>query len=86
MFRNSSDFTEVLDTQYKLFVRSSDAVTMGLQSSTPKIKVTDGQANLLGYVDIRHSDVSVSQRVKMDNPDSNGQISTSNNNANNMML
>ena len=86
MFGNSSEFKEVLDTQYKLFVRSSDAVPMGLQSSTPEMKVTDGLANLLGYVDIRHSDVSVSQRVKMDNPDSNGQISTSNNNANNMML
>ena len=47
---------------------------MELQSSTPEIKVTNGQANLLGHVDITHLDVSVSQRVKTDNPDSNGQM------------
>ena len=46
MFQNSSDFEEVLNTQYKLFIRNSDAlrdinITMELQSATPEIKVTD---------------------------------------------
>ena len=49
-------------------------ITMGLQSSTPEIKATDGQSNLLGNVDIAHADVSVSQRVKIHDQDSNGQI------------
>ena len=78
MFQNSTELKEVLDTK-KLLVRNSNGlgdrnITMGLQSSTPEIEVTDGQADLLGHVDITHSDVSVSQRVKMDNPNSNGQI------------
>ena len=76
MFQNSRECKEVLNTQYKVFIRNSDAsgdinITMGLQSSTPEIKVADGLANLLGHVDMTHS---VSPRVKIDNPDSNGQI------------
>ena len=55
---------------------------MGLQSSTPEIQVTDGQAHRLGYVDITHSDVSVSQRIKVDSPDSNGPILMSIDNVN----
>ena len=79
MFQNSSEIKTVLDTQYKLFIRSSDAIgdiniLMELRSLTPEIKVTDRQANLLGHVDITGSYVSVSQRVKMNNPDSNGQL------------
>ena len=47
----------------------------------------DGQAGLcppgpkLGHVGITHSDVSVSQRIKMENPDSNEQILASIDNA-----
>ena len=79
MFQNSRECKEVLNTQYKVFIRNSDAlgdinITMGLQSSTPEIKVADGPANLLGHVDMTHSDIPVSPRVKIDNPDSNGQI------------
>ena len=73
-------------TQSKFFIRSSDAlgdinIPMEFRSLTPEIKVTDTQANLLGHVDITRSYVSVSQRVKMDNPDSNGQLLMSINNA-----
>ena len=86
MFQNSSEIKTVLETQYKLFIRSSDAlgdinIPMELRSLTPEIKVTDGQANLLGHVAITHFCVSASQRVKMDNPDSSGQILMSINNA-----
>ena len=57
-------------------------ITMWLQLPTPETKATDGQANLLGHVEITHTDLSVSQRVKMDNPDSNGQLLMSIRNAN----
>ena len=88
MFQNNSEFQEVLDGQYKLFMSNSNAfgdinITMGLQSSTPEIKATDRQANLLGHVDITRADVSVSQGVKIHNPDNNGQISMSVNKAKN---
>ena len=68
MFQNSSEIKTVLDTQYTLFIRSSDAlgdinILMELRSLTPEIKVTDRQANLLGHVDITVSYVSVSQRA-----------------------
>ena len=61
-----------MDTPYKLSISKSNAfgdinIPMGLQSSTPEIKATDGQAILLGHVDIAHADVSVSQRVKIHN-------------------
>ena len=77
MFQNSSEFKEVLDTQYKLFIRNGDQlgdinITKGLETSTPDIKVTNGQVNLLGHLDITHSDVSGTQRVKMNNAASDG--------------
>ena len=84
MFQNSSEFKEVLDTQYKLYIRNSDALgdinlTVGLEASTPEIQLTDGKVNLLGHLDVTHTDVSGSQRVFIDNPDDNGMIRFSNN-------
>ena len=85
MFQNSSELKEVLDTQYKLYVRNSDALgeinlTVGLESSTPEIQLTDGKVNLLGNLEITHTDVSGSQRVLINNPDTDGFIRLSNNN------
>ena len=85
MFQNSSEFKEVLDTQYKLFVRNSDALgdinlTVGLESSTPEIQLTDGKVTLLGNLKITHVDVSGSQRVLINNPDTDGFIRLSSNN------
>ena len=82
MFQNSSEFKEVLDGQYKLFIRNGDTlgdinITVGLEASTPEIKLTNGNVNLLGNLDITHSDVSGSQRVKMNNPDTDGIVFTS---------
>ena len=60
-------------------------ITMGLEEPstlTLKLKVTDRQVNLLRHVDIAHSDVSVSQGVKIDNPDSEGQSLMSINSSN----
>ena len=87
MFQNSSELKEVLDGQYKLFVRNSDALgdinlTVGLEASTPEIKLTDANVNLLGHLDITHSTVSTSERVKIDNPDADGLIFLSINGAN----
>ena len=85
MFQNSSELKEVLDGQYKLFVRNGDALgdinlTVGLESSTPEIKLTDGQVTLVGQLEITNTDVSGSQRVLINNPDTDGFIRLSNNN------
>ena len=85
MFQNSSEFKEVLDTQYKLFVRNSDALgdinlTVGLEASTPEIQLTDGKVTLLGNLEITHDDITGQQRVLINNPDDNGWIRLSNNN------
>ena len=84
MFQNSSEFKEVLDTQYKLYIRNSDALgdinlTVGLEASTPEIQLTDGKVNLLGNLEITHTDVSGSQRVFINNPDDNGWVRFNNN-------
>ena len=85
MFQNSSELKEVLDTQYKLYIRNGDTagemnLTIGLESSTPEIQLTDGKVNLLGNLEITHTDVSGSQRVLINNPDTDGFIRLSNNN------
>ena len=84
MFQNSSELKEVLDTQYKLYIRNGDTagemnLTIGLESSTPEIQLTDGKVNLLGNLEITHVDVSGSQRVLINNPDTDGFIRLSNN-------
>ena len=85
MFQNSSELKEVLDTQYKLYIRNGDTagemnLTIGLESSTPEIQLTDGKVNLLGNLEITHVDVSGQQRVLINNPDTDGFIRLSNNN------
>ena len=84
MFQNSSEFKEVLDTQYKLFVRNGDALgdinlRVGLETSTPEIQLTGGKVNLLGNLEITHVDVAGSQRVLINNPDTDGFVRLSNN-------
>ena len=79
MFQNASEFKEVLDGQYKLFVRNGDMtgsinLTVGLEATTPEVKITNDNVNLLGHLDITHSTVTTSERVKIDNPDSDGLI------------
>ena len=84
MFQNSSELKEVLDGQYKLFVRNGDTLgdinlTVGLESSTPEIKLTDGKVTLVGQLEITNTDVSGQQRVLINNPDDDGFIRLSNN-------
>ena len=38
------------------------------------MSISDANVNLLGHLGITHSTVSTSERVKMDNPDSDGLI------------
>ena len=76
MFQNSSECKEALDTQYQLCIRNSDALGDIHVNIHQRLKQqTPGQVirTCRHYSDITHSDVSVSQRVQMDNPDSNGQ-------------
>ena len=42
---------------------------VGAIGSTPEISISEASVNLLGNLDITHSTVSTSERVKMDNPD-----------------
>ena len=85
MFQKSSELKEVLDTQYKLYIRNGDTagemnLTIGLESSTPEIQLTEGKVNLLGNLEITHDDITGQQRVLINNPDDNGWIRLSNNN------
>ena len=85
MFQNSSELKEVLDTQYKLYIRNGDTagemnLTIGLESSTPEIQLTEGKVNLLGNLEITHDDITGQQRVLINNPDDNGWIRLSFNN------
>ena len=61
--QNSGEIREVLDTQYKMYVRNGDSLgelnlIVGLESSTPEIQLTDGKVNLLGKLEIAHTDVA----------------------------
>ena len=53
---------------------------VGAIGSTPEIQLTEGKVNLLGNLEITHTDVSGSQRVLINNPDTDGFIRLSNNN------
>ena len=68
-----------------MYVRNGDSLgelnlTMGLESSTAEIQLTDGKIYLLDNLEITHTDVSGSQRVLINNPDTDGFIRLSNNN------
>ena len=83
MFQNSSELKEVLDTQYKLYIRNGDTagemnLTIGLESSTPEIQLTDGKVNLLGNLEITHIDDAGKQKITINNPDNDGWIRLSN--------
>ena len=81
--QNSGEIREVLDTQYKMYVRNGDSLgelnlTMGLESSTPEIQLTDGEVNLLGNLEITHIDDAGKQKITIKNPDNDGWIRLSN--------
>ena len=82
-FQHSSGIKETLNgSDYDLDIRNGDTdrsinMIVGTIGSTPEISVSEASVNLLGHLDITHSDVSGSQRVKMDNPDTDGIVFTS---------
>ena len=82
--QNSGEIREVLDTQYKMYVRNGDSLgelnlTIGLESSAPEIQLTDGKVNVLGNLEITHIDDAGAQKVTTNNPDNDGWIRLSNN-------
>ena len=88
MFQHSSAIYENLNgSDYDLVLRNGDtdrsiSFIVGAIGSTPEITVNEAYVNLLGHLDFAHTDVSGSQRVKKDNPDSDVIIFHSINGAN----
>ena len=85
--QNAGEIREVLDTQYKMYVRNGDGagemnIMVGAEVSTPEIKITDAKVNLLGHLEITHGTVSTSEKVKYNNPDTDGAHLFSLNNTN----
>ena len=88
LFQHSSGIKETLNgSDYDLDIRNGDTdrainLLVGAIGSTLEISVSEASVNLLGNLDITHSDVSGSNRVKFNNPDSDGIIFHSINGAN----
>ena len=86
LFQHSSGIKETLNgSDYDLDIRNGDTdrainLIVGAIGSTPEIQLTEGKVNLLGNLEITHTDVSGSQRVLINNPDTDGFIRLSNNN------
>ena len=77
MFQNSSEFKEVLDGQYKLFVRNGDTLgdinlTVGLESSTPEIQLTDGKVKM-NNLEITQETISTVEQIQFLNTDAGGE-------------
>ena len=85
-FQHSSGIKETLNgTDYDLDIRNGDTdrainFIIGTIGSTPELTLSEGKLNLLGNLEITHTDVSGSQRVLINNPDTDGFIRLSNNN------
>ena len=88
LFQHSSGIKETLNgSDYDLDTRNGDTdrainLIVGTIGSTPQVKLTNSNDNLLGHLDITHSTVSTSERVKLDNSDADGLIFLSINGAN----
>ena len=88
LFQHSSGIKETLNgSDYDLDIRNGDTdrainLIVGSIGSTPQLKLTNSNVNFLGHLDITHSTVSTSERVKMDNNDADGLIFLSINGAN----
>ena len=77
MFQNSSELKEVLDGQYKLFVRNGDTLgdinlTVGLESSTPEIKITDGKVKM-NNLELTQETISTVDQIHFLNTDAGGE-------------
>ena len=70
LFHNSSGIKETLNgSDYDLDIRNGDTdrainLIVGAIGSTPEISIQEAKVNMLGHVDLTHSRVSTSERVK----------------------
>ena len=86
LFQHSSAINEVLNgTDYDLLIWNGDTdrsiiFRVGAVGTTPELQIDDGKVNALGNLEITHADVAGSQRVLINNPDTDGLIRLSNNN------
>ena len=86
LFQHSSGIKETFNgSDYDLDIRNGDTdrainLIVGTIGSTPEIQLTEGKVDLLGNLEITHVDVSGSQRVLINIPDTDGYIRSSNNN------
>ena len=80
MFQNSSELKEVLDGQYKLFIRNGDTLgdinlTVGLESSTPEIQLTDGKVKMNSNLEItQETIIATYEQIQFCNTDSAGEM------------
>ena len=80
MFQNSSELKEVLDTQYKLYIRNGDTLgdinlTVGLESSTPEIQLTDGKVKMNSNLEItQETIIATYEQIQFCNTDSAGEM------------
>ena len=78
LFQHSSAIYENLNGgDYDLILRNGDtdrsiSFIVGAIGSTPELQLDDGKVILLGNLEITHFDVSGSQRVLINNPDTDG--------------
>ena len=86
LFQHSSAIHEVLNgTDHDLLIWNGDTdrsiiFRVGAVGTTPELQIDDGKLSLLGNSEITHQDVAGSQRVLINNPDTDGFIRLSNNN------
>ena len=86
LFQHSSAIHEALNgSDYDLLIWNGDTdrsliFRVGAIGTTPELQIDDGKINLLGNLEITHQDVAGSQRVLINNPDTDGLIRLSNNN------
>ena len=87
-FQHSTGMREVLNgSDYDFEIRNGDTdrqirFIVGAIGNTPELAINNDSVNLLGHLDITHTTVSTSERVKLDNPDADGIIFHSINGAN----
>ena len=78
LFQHSSGIKETLNgSDYDLDIRNGGTdrainLIVGTIGSTPEISISDANVNLLGHLDITHSNVTTSEGVKMNNNDADG--------------
>ena len=86
LFQHSSGIKETFNgSDYDFDIRNGDTdrainFTIGAIGSTPEIQLTEEKIHLFGNLEVTHVDVSGSQRVIFNNPDTDGVIRLSNNN------